>query len=73
MTPKDIIKFMIGLDILYVKKIGATECVNQNFARIRMDSYNSLPIEKVMTFHNVTNSLRQFLVRINMTTTITYF
>ena len=24
-----------------------------NFARIRIDSYNSLPIEKILTFYNV--------------------
>ena len=27
--------------------------INHNFARIRIDSYNSLPMGKVLTFHNV--------------------
>ena len=27
--------------------------VNHNFARIRIDSYNFLPIEKILTFHNI--------------------
>ena len=27
--------------------------MNHNFARIRIDSYSSLPIEKILTFHNV--------------------
>ena len=27
--------------------------INHNFARIRIDSYDSLPIEEVLTFHNV--------------------
>ena len=29
-----------------------TDSINHNFARIRIDSYNSLPIEKILTFHN---------------------
>ena len=32
---------------------SVTESINHNFARIRIDSYNSLPIEKILTFHNV--------------------
>ena len=27
--------------------------INHNFARIRIDSYNYLAIEKILTFHNV--------------------
>ena len=27
--------------------------VNHNFGKIRIDSYNSLPVEKMLTFHNV--------------------
>ena len=30
-----------------------TDNINHNFARIRINSYNSLPIEKALTFHNV--------------------
>ena len=30
-----------------------TDSINHSFARIRIDSYNSLPIEKILTFHNV--------------------
>ena len=36
-----------------MKKIGVTFSINHNFTRIRIDSYNSLPIEKILTFHNV--------------------
>ena len=35
------------------KKRDITDSINYNFARIRIDSYNSLPIEKTITFHNV--------------------
>ena len=27
--------------------------INQNFGKIRIDSYNYLPISKILTFHNV--------------------
>ena len=30
-----------------------TDSINNNFEEIRIDSYNSLPIEKILTFHNV--------------------
>ena len=45
-------KFVIGLNILEVKK-GTADSINYHFAKIRNDSYNSLPIEKILTFHNV--------------------
>ena len=35
------------------EKSGITDSVNNNFARIRIDSYDSLPTEKALTFHNV--------------------
>ena len=46
---------MIGLTIydLISAKGGITYSINHNFARIRIESYNSLPIEKTLTFHNV--------------------
>ena len=34
------------------EKSGITDSVNHSFGRIRIDSYNSLPIEKILTFHN---------------------
>ena len=41
------IKYLIS------EKSGITDSSNYNFAKIRIDSYNSLPIEKILTFHNV--------------------
>ena len=29
------------------------DIINHHFARIRIDSYNSLPIEETLTFHNI--------------------
>ena len=41
-----LIKFVIRLNILYIKKSGIKNSVNHNFGRIRIDSYNSLPYKK---------------------------
>ena len=38
---------------LICEKSCITDSINHNFARIRIDSYNSLLIEKAMIFHNV--------------------
>ena len=35
-------------------KKGIIDSINHSFARIRIDSYDSLPIEKILNFHNVT-------------------
>ena len=35
------------------EKSGITDSINLKFARIRIDSYNSLPIENILIFHNV--------------------
>ena len=43
----DKIKYLLS------EKCRITDNIDHNFARIRIDSYNSLPIEKILTFHNV--------------------
>ena len=43
----DTIKYLIS------EKNGITDSINHSFARIRIDSCNSSPIEKILTFHNV--------------------
>ena len=35
------------------KRNGITYSISHNFARIKIDSYNSLPIEKTLIFYNV--------------------
>ena len=35
------------------KKKGIANTINCNLAIIRLDSYNSFPIEKILSFHNV--------------------
>ena len=46
------IKFERGLNILQVKKVVLQIVLIIIFARIRIDSYNSLLTEKSLTFHN---------------------
>ena len=38
---------------LISEKSGITDSINHNFEGIRIDSYNSLPIGKTLTFHNL--------------------
>ena len=38
---------------LQSEKSGTIDRSNHNFARLRIDSYNSFPVEKILTFHNV--------------------
>ena len=41
------IKYLIS------KKSGFKNSINHNFGKIRIDSYNYLPIQEILTFHNV--------------------
>ena len=43
----DKIKYLIS------KKCGITNSINYNFGKIRIDSCNSLPIRKILIFHNM--------------------
>ena len=43
----DKIKYLIS------KKGGITNSINHNFRKIRVDLYNSLPVKKILTFHNI--------------------
>ena len=39
------------IEYLISEKSVITESINQSFARIRIDSHNFLPNEKILTFH----------------------
>ena len=43
----------IRVKYLISEKSDITDRINNNFGKIRMDSCNSLPIEKISIFHNV--------------------
>ena len=55
------------------EKNGIADSINQNFGEIRIDSYNSFSIEKILAFNNVTILINQLLIGIEMNTTIIYF
>ena len=48
---------------LISEKGGITDSITYNFAKIRIDSYNSLPIEKILTFHNVVIVIKSLVNR----------
>ena len=55
------------------EKSGITDSINYNFAKIRIDSYISLPIKKILTFHNVTILIKPVVNENNNTTINIYF
>ena len=44
---------LVHLKYLISEKSGIKDSINHNFGKIRIDSYNSLPIEKILAFDNV--------------------
>ena len=45
-------KFCDKIKYLISEKGGITDSINHNFGKIRTDSYNALPFEKILSFHN---------------------
>ena len=60
------IKYPIGV------KSGITYVIFHSYGKIKVDSYDSLPLEKTMTFHNVIIVIKSVLIKIKITTTIIY-
>ena len=58
---------------LISEKGGITNSITYNFAKIRIYLYNSLPIEKILTFHNVVIVIKSLVNRNKIITTIIYF
>ena len=71
----DKIKYLIkcGFTLKRVCNMTRTSSINHNFARIRIDLYNSLSIEKTLNFYNDIIQLRQLLLRMKITVTIICF
>ena len=81
----DKIKYLVLFNYRYCDKIcdkityliseesRTTDSINHNFARIRIDSYDSLPIEKILTFHNVIKLINSVVTKMKMNTTKIYF
>ena len=50
------------IEYLISKKSGITNRINHNFGKIRIDSYNSLPTEKILTFYNIIILIRSVVI-----------
>ena len=51
---KNMVSFIPELDNLQEQKVVfITYVISHNYAKIEVDSYDSLPLEKTMAFHNV--------------------
>ena len=50
-----------GIKYLPSEKSSIADSINRNFARIRIDSHNSLPIENILTFHNAIVLIRSIV------------
>ena len=61
------IRYFIG------PKSGITYIFSRYFPRIKVNSYDSLPIEKILTLHNVIIPIKLFLNKDKITATIRYF
>ena len=44
--------FIIGLDTLLVKRSSVIYVFSHNYKKVKIDSYDSLPLEKTLTLHN---------------------
>ena len=62
----DKIKYLIG------EKSGNADSINHNFERVCIDSYDSLPIEKILTFDNVIILIMSVVNKIKINTIILY-
>ena len=49
---KNIFRFYVTIRYLISEKSGIPDSINHNLAKIKLDPYNSLPIEKILTFYN---------------------
>ena len=63
----DKIKYLIG------KKSVVTNSINYNFQKITIDSYNSSPVKKISTFHNVTIFVKSIANKNEINSTIICF
>ena len=61
--------------IIYLisEKRGIPDSINHKFGEIRIDSYNYLPIEKILTFHNVIILIKSLVNKNKYTTAMIYF
>ena len=66
-------KICYKIKYLIIEKSDIGDSINHNFGEIRIDSFNYLPIEKILTFHNGIILIKSVVIRIKINTTIIYF
>ena len=54
-------------------KSEITFVISHNYAKIKVDSFNSFPLEKTLTFQNVLILIKSVFNKNRITTTIIYF
>ena len=69
------IKFCYNINYLISEKSGIADSINQSWRDHNwfIFDHNSLPIQKILTFHNVIIKLNQLLIKIQKNTTKIYF
>ena len=51
----------------FISQKSGINAISQKYARIKVDSYDSLPLEKTLTFHNVITLIKSFLIKVKVT------
>ena len=51
-------------------KSGITYVISHNYTRIKVDSFDYLPLEKTLTFHDVIIHIKSVLIKIKITATV---
>ena len=57
---------------LISQKSGFTYVISHNYARIKVDSYDSLTVEEALPFHNVIILIKSVLEKVKIITTMLY-
>ena len=58
------VRYLIGV------KNSVTYVISHDYAKIKVDSYDFLPLKKMLTFHNAIILIKSFLIKIEISTTI---
>ena len=55
-----------------ILKNGITYVISHNYRKIKVDSYNTLPLKKTMNFHNAVIIIKSVWNKEKVTTTMIY-
>ena len=60
-------RYLVGV------KSGITYVIFHKYAKIKINSFDFLPLEKTLILHNITILSRSVLIKVNITTSTIYF